>query len=188
MATKKKTRAKRPQTRKSAARKAPARKAKAKKVDPIPKGMHTLTPSLSFKDAQAALKFYKEAFGGKELYRLCEPGGKIGHAEMMIGDSVIMMGEEYPSMSIYGAEHYGGSPVRLNIAVKDVDRAFKRAVDAGAEVARPVEDQFYGWRSGIVKDPFGYSWYISSQIEELSPKQMQKRWDKMMASAPQQTG
>ncbi len=179
MAAKKKARTKRP----PAPRKPATRNGKAKKVDPIPKGMHTLTPALAVKDANAALKFYKEAFGAKELYRLSEPGGKIGHAEMMIGDSLIMLGEEYPDMKLFAADHYGGSPIRLNIAVKNVDKAFERAVAAGAEVARPVENQFYGWRSGIVKDPLGYHWFISSQIEEVSPKQMQKRWDKMMSEA-----
>jgi PhnB protein len=181
MATKKKASKKRPQPKRKPARKA-APRAKAKKVDPIPKGMHTLTPALSFKDAGAALAFYKEAFGAKELYRLDTPDGKIGHAEMKIGDSIFMMGEEWPDMEVYSAEHYKGTPIRMNIAVKDVDKAFERAVAAGATVARPVENQFYGWRSGNLKDPFGYYWMIGSQIEVVSPKQMQKRWQKMMAA------
>jgi PhnB protein len=178
MAAKKKARTK--PSRKSAARKPVSNK--SRKVDPIPKGMHTLTPALSFKDAGAALAFYKEAFGAKELYRLDTPDGKIGHAEMKIGDSVFMMGEEWPDLEVYSAEHYKGTPIRINIAVKDADKAFERAVAAGAEVVRPVEDQFYGWRSGNVRDPFGYYWMIGSQIEVVSPKQMQKRWQKMMAS------
>jgi PhnB protein len=180
MAAKKKSARKRPQpSLKSAARKkAPGRKARAK-VDPIPKGMHSLTPMLIFKSAGAALAFYKEAFGGKELYRLCEPSGKIGHAEMMIGDSIIMLAEEYPDMALFAADHYGGIPIRINIAVKNVDRTFERAVQAGAQATRPVEDQFYGWRSGNIKDPFGYHWIISTQIEDVSPKEMQKRWNKM---------
>src|SRR5690606_22725715 len=132
-----------------------------------------------FRNAGAALAFYKEAFGGKELYRLCEPSGKIGHAEMMIGNSLFMLAEEYPDMRLYAADHYEGVPVRMNIAVKDVDQVFRRAVKAGAEVTRPVENQFYGWRSGNIKDPFGYHWIVSTQIEVLSPKQMQKRWDKI---------
>lgn len=187
MAVKKKARKKVPAKRRQAASKAPARKSKPKKVAPIPKGMHAVTPSLVFKDAKAALKFYTDAFGAKELYRLTEPDGKIGHAEMMIGDSLIMMGEEYAGMQIYSAEHYNGSPIRLHIAVKDVDRAFARAVAAGAETVRPLSNEFYGWRNGIVKDPFGYSWFIGAQIEKISPKQMQKRFDKMLSeSKPEQ--
>lgn len=181
MAAKKKAKKVPPPASRKGVKKAPVRKAKAKKVPPIPKGIHTLTPMLTFKDAAAALKFYKDAFGAKELYRLTEPDGKIGHAEMMIGDSLVMLGEEYPSMSLYGAEHYNGTPIRLNVVVKDVDKSFDRAVKAGAEALRPVADQFYGWRSGIVKDPFGYSWYFSTQIEVVTPKQMQKRYDKLMA-------
>ncbi|MGE3333187.1 MAG: VOC family protein [Rhodospirillaceae bacterium] len=176
MAVKKKPLKKKP-SRKSAARKTPVRK--ARKVDPIPKGMHTLTPMLTFKSAGAALAFYKDAFGGKELYRLCEPNGKIGHAEMMIGNSLIMLAEEYPDMALFAADHYGGIPMRLNLVVKDVDRTFECAVRAGAQATRPVKDQFYGWRSGNIKDPFGYHWMISTQIEDISPKEMQKRWNKM---------
>ncbi|MCA0199822.1 MAG: VOC family protein [Proteobacteria bacterium] len=143
--------------------------------------MHSLTPMLTFKSAGAALAFYKEAFGAKELYRLTEPSGKIGHAEMMIGNSLIMLAEEYPDMALFAADHYGGIPMRVHIAVKDVDRTFQRAVQAGAQATRPVEDQFYGWRSGSIKDPFGYHWIISTRIERLSPKQMQKRWQKLFA-------
>ncbi len=157
---------------------------KAKKINPIPTGMHAITPSLVFKDAEAALKFYRAAFGAKELYRLTEPGGKIGHAEMMIGNSLIMIGEEYPDMKIYSAQHYKGSPVRMHIAVADADKIFKKAIAAGAKVGRPLTNEFYGWRTGVVQDPFGYYWSIGTQIEELTPKQMQKRWDKMMADVP----
>lgn len=165
--------------KKAPTRKASAKKVKSKKVPPIPEGMHTIAPMFTFKDAGAAVAFYKAAFGAKELFRLNEPSGKIGHVEMMIGNSLIMMGEEYPDMGLYAAEHYEGVPVRMNVVVKDVDRAFQRAIDAGAEVTRPVGTQFYGWRSGNLKDPFGYHWMLGSQVEELSPKEMQKRWNKM---------
>lgn len=178
MATKKKSPKKRPSP-KRAQRKTPARKAKSRKADPIPKGMHSLTPMLTFKSAGAALAFYKEAFGARELYRLTEPSGKIGHAEMMIGNSLIMLAEEYPDMALFAADHYGGIPMRVHIAVKDVDRTFARAIQAGAQATRPVEDQFYGWRTGNLKDPFGYHWIISTQIENISPKEMQKRWNKL---------
>lgn len=159
--------------------KAPARKSKVKKVAPVPEGTHTVSPMFTFKDAVAAIAFYKAAFGAREIFRLNEPSGKLGHAEMMIGNSLIMMGEEYPSMNLYAPDHYDGVPMRMNVVVKDVDRAFQRAVDAGAEVTRAVETQFYGWRSGNLKDPFGYHWMLSSQVEEISPKEMQKRWNKM---------
>jgi PhnB protein len=193
MAVKKKSARKTP-ARKTASRRAPAKKSsskaksksktkpKPKKVPPIPKGMHSVTPGLVFKDANAALAFYRTAFGAKELYRLVEPAGRVGHAEMMIGDSLVMMSDEYPEIGIMSAEHYEGSPVRLSIVVKNPDAAFKRALDAGAVETRPLQNEFYGWRSGIVRDPFGYHWFITSQVEVVSPKQMQKRWNKMLAS------
>ncbi len=156
-----------------------AQKKKPKKVAPIPKGTHTVSPMFTFKDANAAIAFYKKAFGAKELFRLNEPSGKLGHAEIMIGNSLIMMGEEYPDMALYAADHYEGVPIRMNIVVKDVDAVFKQAVKAGAKATRPVQNQFYGWRSGNLKDPFGYHWMISTQVEVVTPKQMQKRWNKM---------
>jgi PhnB protein len=172
---------------KKAARK-PARAArrsasKTRKVPPAPKGMSTITPSLTFEDAAFAMVFYEKAFGAKELYRLVEPSGKIGHAEIRIGDSIISVSDEYPDMAILSAKTRGGSPVRLNVVVKNADAAMERAVAAGATVVRPTQNEFYGYRSGVVMDPFGYTWIIMSQIEVLSPKEMQKRWTRMLAAA-----
>lgn len=151
------------------ARKAATKSAKAK-VPRIPKGIHSVTPMLTFQDTAFAIQFYEQAFGAKELYRLTEPGGKVGHAEVKFGDSVIMMADEYPDMAILSAKTIGGSPVRLSLAFKNVDAAFARAVAAGATVIRPLTDEFYGWRSGNVMDPF-------------SPREMQKRWTRMLAAS-----
>ncbi len=188
MAAKKKPKKKTAQSARKPARATSGRKAharRAKRARSSSQSPHGLTPMLTFKSAGAALAFYKEAFGGKELYRLTEPSGKIGHAEMKIGNSIIMLAEEYPDMALFAADHYGGIPMRLHIAVKDVDRVFERAIQAGAQATRPVADQFYGWRSGNIKDPFGYHWIISTQVENVSPKEMQKRWKKMFENAPQ---
>ncbi len=165
-----------PPKRKTAARKA---KSKPKNASAAPESTNTVSPMLTFKDAGAAVAFYKAAFGAKELYRLCEPSGKIGHVEMMIGNSLIMMGEEYPDMALYAPDHYEGVPLRMNIVVKDADRAFQRAIAAGATATRDVKTQFYGWRSGNLTDPFGYHWMVSAEVEKISPKVMQKRWNKM---------
>jgi len=153
------------------------------KVPPIPKGMNTITPSLTFEDAAFAIVFYEKAFGAKELYRLVEPSGKVGHAEIRIGDSVISVSDEYPEMAILSAKSRGGSPVRLNVVVKNADAAMERAVAAGATIVRPMQNEFYGYRSGVIMDPFGYSWIIMSQIEVISPKEMQKRWTRMLVAA-----
>lgn len=155
---------------------------KARKVAPIPKGFHTITASLCFQDAAFAMAFYENAFGAKELFRLTEPGGRIGHAEIKIGDSVIMLSDEYPELAILSAKTMNGSPIRLSLVVKNPDAAMQKAIAAGATLVRPLQDEFYGWRSGVVVDPFGYSWFITSQIEEVSPKEMQSRWMKMLAA------
>jgi PhnB protein len=169
--------------RKKAAKRAVKRAAKARKVPPIPKGVHTVTPSMCFQDAAFAIQFYEKAFGAKELYRLTEPGGKVGHAELRIGDSVIMMSDEYPELAILSAKSLHGSPMRLALTVKNADAFMERALAAGATVVRGMQNEFYGYRSGIVMDPFGYSWFIMSQIETVSPKEMQKRWTKLLAAS-----
>jgi PhnB protein len=174
-------------TRKAAAKS--AKKSARRRVPPVPKGIHSVTPMLSFQDTAFAIQFYEKAFGAKELYRLTEPSGKVGHAEMKFGDSIVMMGDEYPDMAVLSAKTIGGSPIRLSLAFKSADVAFERAVRAGATVIRPLTDEFYGWRSGNVMDPFGYTWLIMSQIEVLSPREMQKRWTKMLAaSKPEAAG
>ncbi len=155
---------------------------KSRKAPPIPKGFHTITASLCFQDAAFAMQFYEKAFGAKELYRLSEPSGKVGHAEMRIGDSIIMVSDEYPQMAILSAKTRGGSPIRLSLTVKNPDAMMERAIAAGCTVIRPLQNEFYGWSSGVIMDPFDYSWFITSQVEVVSPKEMQKRWTKMLAA------
>jgi PhnB protein len=158
-----------------------ARIAKAK-VPPIPKGVHTITPYIALTDCAAALKFYVRAFDAKEHYRLTDPAGRIGHAEIRIGDCTVMMSDEYPEMGIVGPRNSDIMSVRFHLTVKNADAFIAKAVKAGATLTRPIQDQFYGFRSGTITDPFGYNWYVSHQIEKVSPKRMQKRWSKMMAS------
>jgi PhnB protein len=144
----------------------------------IPEGFHSVTPMLALSDAAAAIEFYKKAFGATELYRLTEPSGKIGHAEIKIGDSIIMLADEYPGHNI-PPDKLGGSSVVLNVFVENVDELFNRAVENGAKVMFPLKDQFYGDRSGRVQDPFGHLWILSKHIEDVSPAEMQKRFQAM---------
>jgi PhnB protein len=145
-------------------------------VRPVPEGYHTITPYLSVSDGPAAIEFYKKAFGAKELFRMPGEGGKgISHAEIQIGDSRLMLAEEYPEMNFLGPNARGGTSVMLHLYVDDCDAWFKRAVDAGAKVTRPVADQFYGDRGGGVEDPFGHSWYLSTHKEDLSEEEVKKR-------------
>jgi PhnB protein len=145
------------------------------KVKPIPEGYHSLTPYLIVTDGARAIEFYKKAFGATEVMRFPAPGGKIGHAELRIGDSLIMLADEHPDMGYRGPEAYGGTPVSLYLYVEDVDRVFGQALAAGAKQQRPVKDQFYGDRSGTLQDPFGHVWTVSTHKEDLSPEEMQKR-------------
>ena len=148
---------------------------KSKKVQPIPKGFHSVTPYLIVKGASQALDFYKKALGAKELFRMASPSGEIGHCEFKIGDSIIMMADEQIEMGAKSPESFGGSPVSLMIYVKNVDSTIEQAIAAGATLIRPVENQFYGDRSGIIKDQFGHSWNIATHIEDVSPKELSKR-------------
>ena len=145
------------------------------KVKPIPEGYHTATPYLIVKDAARAIEFYKKAFGATELMRMPGPGGKIGHAEIKIGDSPIMLADELPGMGFRSPESLGGSPISILLYVEDVDVVFSEALAAGAKVQRPVADQFYGDRTGGVTDPFGHVWYIATHKEDVSPEEMKKR-------------
>jgi PhnB protein len=172
-------------TKKRTAKKAPARKAAAKrsapkKVQPIPAGYHSVTPYLCIDGAARAIEFYKKAFGAKERMRMEAPGGKIGHAEITIGDSIIMMADEYPEMEFRSPRARGGTPVTLHIYVKNVDQAFPRAIEAGATVKQPLKNQFYGDRSGTLEDPFGHIWHLSTHVEELSMKEIRKRGEEAM--------
>ena len=145
------------------------------KVKPIPEGYHTVTPYLYIRDAAAAIEFYKKAFGATELMTFASPGGKVGHAEIKIGNSVVMLADEFPEMEVRSPQSLGGSPVGLLLYVEDVDAAVSRAVAAGAKVLRPVEDKFYGDRSGSVTDPFGHVWHIATHKEDVSLEEMERR-------------
>jgi len=145
------------------------------RVKPIPEGYHTATPYLIIKGAARAIEFYKKAFGATELMRMAQPDGRIGHAEIRIGNSPIMLADEVPEMGHRSPQSLGGSPVSILLYVEDVDALFSQAVAAGAKVERPVKDQFYGDRTGGVTDPFGHVWYIATHKEDVSPEEMKKR-------------
>jgi len=150
-------------------------------VKPIPEGYHTLTPYIIVDGAARAIDFYKRAFGATETMRMPAPNGRIGHAEVRIGDSAIMLADEHPEMGAQGPRHYKGSPVSLLLYVTDVDATVKRAVEAGAKIKRPVADQFYGDRTGGLEDPFGHQWWIATHIEDVSPEEMAQRASKAHA-------
>ncbi len=142
---------------------------------PIPDGYHSVTPYLIINDASAALDYYKRAFGATELFRMPAPEGKIGHAEIKIGDSPIMLADEFPEMGYKSPQTLGGSAVSIMIYVEDVDTVFNRAVDAGATVKEAVSDKFYGDRLGTLIDPFGHVWHVSTHKEDVSLEEMEKR-------------
>jgi uncharacterized glyoxalase superfamily protein PhnB len=144
-------------------------------VKPIPDGFHTVTPHLAVRDAAKAIAFYAKAFGAEELYRMPGPGGVVMHAEMKLGDSIIMLGEESPERGASSPQTIGGSPVSLLIYVKDVDASFARASAAGCMVQMPLEDMFWGDRYGKLQDPFGHQWALATHKEDVSPEEMAKR-------------
>ncbi len=144
-------------------------------VHHIPEGYHSVTPYLVVDGAAEALEFYKKAFGAKEVMRMPGPGGRIAHAEIKIGDSHVMLADEHPEQGHRGPKSIGGTPVGIMIYVEDVDAVFAAAVAAGAKETRPVEDQFYGDRSGHITDPFGHNWMIATHIEDVSPEEMDRR-------------
>jgi PhnB protein len=147
----------------------------AGKVKPIPDGYHSVTPYLVVKGGAAAIEFYKKAFGATEIMRMAQPDGRIGHAEMQIGDSRIMLADEFPEMGYLGPQSAGKSGVTLHLYVEDVDKVARQAVAAGAKELRPVQDQFYGDRSGVFADPFGHCWNISTHKEDLTMDEIGKR-------------
>jgi PhnB protein len=144
------------------------------KVMPIPEGYEGVTPYLICRNAEAAIEFYKKAFGAIELFRIGEPG-MVGHAEMKIGNAIIMLADEHPQMGATSPETLGGTPVQLMIYVDDVDGFTANAVAEGLTVLRPVEDQFYGDRSGQFKDPFGHVWSFATHVEDVTPDEMKER-------------
>jgi PhnB protein len=141
----------------------------------IPDGYHSVTPYLIVKDAARAIEFYKQAFGATELMRMEGPGGTVGHAEIKIGDSPLMLADEYPDMGFRSPQSLGGAGVSLMVYVDNVDEVFPRAISAGGKELRPVKDQFYGDRSGTLEDPFGHIWTLSTHVEDLSTDEMLKR-------------
>jgi uncharacterized glyoxalase superfamily protein PhnB len=141
----------------------------------IPEGFHSVTPVFVVKDARKAIEFYKRAFAAEELFAMPGPNGKgVMHAEVKIGNSILMMGEENPQEPCKSAETMGGSPVSFYIYVENVDAAFQKAVAAGAEVRMPVEDMFWGDRVGTVQDPFGYSWSLATNLQQPTPQEIQE--------------
>jgi PhnB protein len=148
----------------------------------IPDGYTTATPYLIVKGAGDAIEFYKRAFGATEILRMADPQGRVGHAEMKIGDSVIMLADEHPSMGYRGPRSLGGSSVSILLYLEDVDRVFERAVKAGARALRRVTDQFYGDRSGTLEDPFGHVWTVATHVEDVPPEEMKRRAEAAMRS------
>lgn len=151
------------------------------KVKPIPEGFHSVTPYLIIKNADAAIKFYEKAFNAKEAFRISRPDGKVGHADIVIGDSHIMLCEEILSMNAKGPDTLGGSSVTLHIYVDNVDELFQQALDAGATEAKPLQNQFYGDRSGMVQDPFGHFWSMATRVENVSMDELERRFNAMFA-------
>jgi PhnB protein len=148
-------------------------------VSPIPEGYHTITPYLLIGGASAAIDFYKQVFGATEALRLTGPDGRIGHAELKIGTSRLMLADEHPEMDFLGPNGRGGTPVTIHLYVEDADAVFSAAVAAGAAELRPLCDQFYGDRSGAVTDPWGHIWSIASRIEVLTTDEIQERFQEL---------
>ncbi len=152
-------------------------------VRPVPAGFHTVTPYLIVAGASEALEFYAKAFGAKELMRIDAPGGRIGHAEIRIGDSTIMLADEFLEMGARGPTSLGGTAVSILLYVDKVDELFDRAVAAGAKAIQAVRDQFYGDRSGMLEDPFGHVWTVATHIEDVTPEEINRRFSASMKSA-----
>ncbi len=152
-------------------------------VKAIPDGYPQVSPYLCVAGATDAIAFYTKVFGAKERMHMPAPNGKIGHAELQIGDSVIMLSDEFPEMNVVGPRTVGGTPVMISVYVEAVDQVFERAVKGGAKVIRPVENQFYGDRSGQFEDPFGHRWSVATHVEDVSPEEMARRAAKIMPAS-----
>ena len=170
---------------KAAARPKPAARAKSaapKKVQAVPAGYHTVTPYLTVNDGAGALEFYKRAFGARETERMPGPGGKLMHAELRIGDSVVMLSDEFPGMSTCRApKSLGGTTGSIFLYLPDVDPAFRKAVDAGCKVLMPLTNMFWGDRFGKLEDPFGNQWTMATHVEDVTPDEMRRRAADAMA-------
>jgi PhnB protein len=151
------------------------------KAKPIPEGYPQVTPYLCVDGAATAIDFYGKVFGATERVRMASPGGRIGHAELEIGDSLIMLSDEHPEMGMRGPKALGGTPVTISLYVEDVDRVFDQALEAGSTALRAVENQFYGDRSGQFEDPFGHRWNVATHVEDVPPEEMAKRAEAAMA-------
>lgn len=145
-------------------------------VRPIPEGYHTATPYLIVSGAAEAIEFYKNAFNATEVLRMEGPDGRIGHAEIQIGNSRIMLADEHPDMGALGPKTIGGSPVSILLYVENVDAMVDQAVAAGATIKRPIQDQFYGDRTCGLEDPFGYAWYVATHVEDVDPEELNRRF------------
>jgi PhnB protein len=154
-----------------------------KKVNYIPEGYNTVTPYLVIKGAAKAIDYYKKVFGATVVVRMDSPDGKVGHAELQIGDSRIMLADENPAMGNRSAENIGGSPVSLYVYLPDCDATIAKATAEGAKILKPLQDQFYGDRSGFIQDPFGHLWGVATHKEDVSPKEMSERARKAMQAA-----
>jgi PhnB protein len=157
------------------------------KVTPIPQGFHSVTPYLTLNDAARAIDFYKRAFGAQEVMRMDGPNGKIGHAEIKVGDSRIMLGDEMPGSSARSPKSLGGTTSGIFLYVEDAHAVFNQAVSAGAKVEAPLSDMFWGDRFGSVTDPFGHSWSVATHKEDVAPAEMAKRMKEMASAKGQQT-
>ncbi|HEY4162098.1 MAG TPA: VOC family protein [Dongiaceae bacterium] len=164
--------------------KRPASSTRAK-PSPVPAGYNSVTAYLIVQDASAAIVYYEQVFGAKEELRMPAPGGKVGHCEMKIGDSKIMLADEFPGMNAVGPKTMGGSPITIMVYVTDVDDVVERAVAHGGRIIRPVKDQFYGDRSGAIEDPQGHIWHVATHVEDVSMKELQRRSEAAMASMPE---
>lgn len=150
-------------------------------VKPVEEGMHSVTAHIVCAGAADAIEFYKRAFGAEEMMRMPMPDGKLGHAMIRIGDSMVMMADEFPEWESRGPLSIGGTPVTLHLSVPNVDEVFERAVNAGAKVRMPVADMFWGDRYGVVEDPFGHRWSIATHIRDMTPQEMQEAMAKACA-------
>src|SRR5437763_14917 len=151
-------------------------------VQPIPEGYQSLIPYLAVDDAAKAIDFYKSAFGAEERYRMDAPGGKIGHAELKVGDSILMLSDPFPQATTKSPKELGGTTSSIFMFVEDVDAALQRAVDAGAELSMPADDMFWGDRFGAVTDPFGHTWQLATHVEDVPPEEMAERAKTAMAA------
>jgi len=154
-----------------------------KKVQPIPKGYSSITPYLAIRGAAEAIEFYKKAFGAMELMRMPGPAGKLGHVEIKVGDSKVMLADESEKMNFLGPQARGGTPVHIHVYVKDVDATVAKAVELGAKMMRQVQDMFYGDRTGAIEDPFGHFWHIATHVRDVSMAEMKRAAAEMAKAA-----